>query len=66
MLGSACGRCERCETELLKLLELFIDPESCRYDHHDYCQSHSLQKRPCPHHVAKDVFLGVRARNSRR
>jgi hypothetical protein len=66
VLGSACGHCSRCETELLLLLNQLIDPTPCSYDHHDLCQSHGLHKRPCPHHVAKDVILGVRARNAAR
>lgn len=62
VLGSACGRCRRCEHELLSLLNQFIDPDFCRYDHNGICQAHSLQSRPCPHEIAKNVMLGVKAR----
>lgn len=36
------------------------DPDPCEYDHHGYCQSHSLAERPCPHELAKEL-LGRRA-----
>jgi hypothetical protein len=48
--------------KLRNLLRELIDPDPCQYDHHDYCQSHSLHERPCPHQRAKEL-LGVRENN---
>ena len=47
--GTACGRCSRCEDELLELLAAIVDEDPCQYDHHGYCQSHGLFSKPCPH-----------------
>lgn len=27
---------------------LDVKGTTCRYDHHDYCQAHNLDERPCP------------------
>ena len=46
------------ENEYMRhLLSELVDPDDCRYDHHGYCQSHSLHNAPCPHSLAKS-FLG--------
>lgn len=42
--------------ELRKLLAELTDPDECRYDHHGYCQTHSLQEYPCPHSRAKELL----------
>lgn len=55
-LGTACGDCRRCTESLLRLIAEFVDDEPCRYDHHGYCQSHSLAEKPCPHETAKHVL----------
>ena len=34
---------------------LFRDPDPCEYDHHGYCQAHSLDERPCPHERAAEL-----------
>ena len=41
---------------LLKLVAELIDPDPCEYDHHGYCQAHSLQERPCPHERGRAVI----------
>lgn len=61
-LGSACGRCRRCVNELLILVDQFVDPSPCRYDHNGRCQSHSLHERPCPHETAKHVLTTAKHR----
>lgn len=39
------------------LLDQFVSvKDPCRYDHHGYCQAHSLSPRPCPHEAAKEVL----------
>lgn len=30
--------------------------DSCRYDHHGYCQTHWLHDRPCPVEQAKELI----------
>lgn len=42
--------------ELIAVLEDLIDSEACSYDHHGYCQSHSLHEKPCPHERAKKLL----------
>jgi hypothetical protein len=42
---------------LRRLIAQLIDPDPCRYDHHGYCQAHSLHSAPCPHEQAK--ALGI-------
>lgn len=49
VLGSGCRACRRCFDELMALAVRFTDPDPCQYDHHGYCQAHSLHERPCPH-----------------
>lgn len=44
------------ETEINKLyslIEELTDKDDCYYDHHGYCQAHSLHDSPCPHSRAK-------------
>jgi hypothetical protein len=47
------ARAERAEADnavLVEALDATATPEAedpCRYDHHGYCQSHSLSHRPC-------------------
>lgn len=38
---------------LLQLVDELADKDTCHYDHHDYCQTHLLQPRPCPHERAR-------------
>jgi len=38
--------------ELEKLVEELRDDDPCYYDHHGYCQAHSLDPAPCPHERA--------------
>jgi hypothetical protein len=42
------------EVKLLRELvkDLADVSEPCDYDHHGYCQTHSLDERPCPHERA--------------
>lgn len=37
---------------LTELVREFVDVDPCHYDHHGYCQAHSLHRRPCPHERA--------------
>lgn len=51
-----------CEAESLRaenlalrlVVRALVDPDPCHYDHHGYCQAHSLHEQPCPHEVAKE------------
>lgn len=53
------------EVEMLRsLVAELVDPEGCWYDHHGYCQAHSLAEKPCPHERAKTA-LGVGNAGSR-
>lgn len=64
-LGSACGRCRRCEEELAGILDELIDPDQCRYDHNGFCQTH-YQTRPCGHETAKHAMTTIRSRGTRK
>jgi uncharacterized protein CbrC (UPF0167 family) len=52
----------RQQTSVLRglLIEL-TDEDDCRYDHHGYCQAHSLDTAPCPHSrsrtLIKEMYL---------
>ena len=52
----------RQQTSVLRglLIEL-TDEDDCRYDHHGYCQAHSLDIVPCPHSrsrtLIKEMYL---------
>lgn len=46
-LGSACGRCARCEAELLNELRRVRDSTQCQ------CRTQG----PCPHEVARQILL---------
>jgi hypothetical protein len=53
------AQAKKAETErdaLLVLVEELHDTDPCSYDHHDYCQAHSLHDRPCPHGRAQELF----------
>ena len=52
-LVDAVGRVRDHIAQLKYIIHDLIDPDPCRYDHNDNCQSHSLAERPCPHEVAK-------------
>ena len=54
-LGSACGECPRCARMLRALVVDFTDPEICRYDHNNKCQTHWLATRPCPHEIGQKI-----------
>lgn len=41
---------------LIGLIDEFVDPNPCRYDHHDFCQEHNLDPRPCPHERARAIL----------
>jgi hypothetical protein len=41
---------------LRALVDELVDDEDCCYDHHGYCQAHSLQAKPCPHERAKALL----------
>lgn len=44
---------------LAELITLLRDPDPCEYDHHGYCQAHSLDLKPCPHELAKELLKGI-------
>lgn len=44
----------------LALLEELVDPDPCWFDHHGYCQAHSLHMKPCPHERAKELLDATR------
>lgn len=50
------ARLKQREAELVALLERLVDPDPCQYDHHGYCQAHSLDEYPCPHEQAKEFL----------
>lgn len=64
-IGSACGRCSRCEEALLDLIAELSDDEACSYDHHGYCQTHNLQEKPCPHERAQQILAAMEAKGKR-
>lgn len=45
---------------LIELIEELTDPSPCCYDHHGYCQAHSLHEAPCPHERAKQLLDRLR------
>jgi hypothetical protein len=52
----AARRLEALEADkvtLRGLVEELHDEDPCSYDHHGYCQTHSLGKFPCPHTRAR-------------
>lgn len=61
-IGNACGRCKKCEALLLKLIDQLRDADECSYDHHGFCQAHSLHEKPCPHEVAAAIFSAISRR----
>lgn len=42
--------------QLRLLVAELTDDDPCRYDHHGYCQAHSLDEAPCPHARAKELL----------
>lgn len=46
------------EVELLELVRDFLDPDSCHYDHHGYCQAHGwfATEPACPHARARKLL----------
>lgn len=52
----------RAEADRLRSLvaELY-DDGPCQYDHHDQCQGHNLDRRPCPHARAAELLTAVDA-----
>lgn len=45
------------EEQMFQLLMDFVDPDDCWYDHHGYCQAHSLHEGElCPHKLAKKLL----------
>ncbi len=50
----------RAEVEVLRSLVVELtDAGECWYDHHGYCQAHSLQEKPCPHSRAKELLRAI-------
>ena len=41
--------------DLIDLVAKLTDSEPCYYDHHGYCQQHSVDS-PCPHEAAKELL----------
>jgi hypothetical protein len=52
--GAMCDEIDR----LRALVDELADPDPCQYDHHDLCQAHRLDPRPCPHERAKHEWTG--------
>lgn len=52
--------------ELIKLVKELADPDPCEYDHHDFCQAHSLHPKPCPHGRAKTILNKIMPEGERR
>jgi len=53
-----CPRCHDLEIRLRRAVDIMrclVDSGPCRYDHHGYCQTHSLGQ-PCEHEQA-NAFL---------
>ena len=46
---------------LIEILELFIDDEECRFDHHGYCQEHGVTE-PCRNQAAKDLIAKIKTK----
>lgn len=44
---------------LLEMIAEFVDPDPCSYDHHCYCQAHSLHEKPCPHERAQALLKAI-------
>lgn len=42
--------------EAENLIRELVDDGPCHYDHHGYCQGHSLGEYPCPHTRAKQLL----------
>ena len=57
LAGSACGRCERCESELMALIDLLVSchRKKCKYNKVK-CTVHGSQYKPCPYEVAKSIL----------
>lgn len=56
-----CEECWTVSTEVERLRALvadLVDEDECHYDHHGYCQAHSLHERPCPHERARTILDG--------
>jgi len=51
------ARAEHAEGLLAELIA--VEPVSCRYDHHDLCQSHWLHERPCPVERARQLLAAT-------
>jgi hypothetical protein len=57
--GVECRRALN-EIDLLRsLIAELADPDVCCYDHHDLCQAHRLDPRPCPHERANAIHAPV-------
>lgn len=52
--------------EAVDIMRCLVDPDPCRYDHHDNCQAHSLGVRPCEHEQAKAFIAKYDAANTER
>lgn len=42
--------------ELIMLIAELTDKRECKYDREGYCQTHSLDLKPCPHERAKTLI----------
>lgn len=47
--------------DLLALVRDLVDADDCWYDHHGYCQGHSLHEKPCPHERAKALLVHLQS-----
>ncbi|MEV1245129.1 hypothetical protein [Nonomuraea sp. NPDC049750] len=48
-----------------ELVRELADDGPCHYDHHDQCQGHSLDYRPCPHARAKELLAALDPKEDR-
>lgn len=44
------------DAPFLYVIGKLVDRFTCRYDHNGLCQEHSLNPRPCPHELAKELL----------
>jgi len=61
-IGSACGRCLRCERELGEMINKLVGDNPCVYDG-EWCQTHH-HWRPCPHEQAKKILVKISERGN--
>lgn len=47
-----------CHDQLLAACEAALDPDPCRYDHHGFCQAHTLAK-PCEQELIRAAIAAA-------